>query len=187
APAAGGAAIDLLENLDPARDAVAGTWKVEGKTLVTPAADFSRLQVAAALPAEYDLEVVAQRAAADKPDTLVIGLVGGGAQFMVGLDGNMGSKSGLDAIDGKRFVENETTRDGAVFSADKPSTILCSVRKDRVTVSVDGKVLLDWKAEFPRLSLRTAWATRDPKFLFLGSNKCVYRVTKWTLHPVGGR
>jgi predicted esterase len=186
APAAGGAAVDLLELVDPARDGVAGTWKVESKTLVTPAADFSRLQVGAAVPAEYDLEVVAQRSG-DKPDTLVIGLVGGGAQFMVGLDGNQGSKSGLDAIDGKRFVENESTRDGAVFSADKASTILCSVRKDRVTVTVDGKVVLDWKADFARLTLRPAWATRDAKLLFLGSNKCVYRITKWSLHPVGVR
>jgi poly(3-hydroxybutyrate) depolymerase len=188
APAApAGSAVDLLELVDPARDAVAGTWRVEGKTLVSPQSDFARLQVATAVPAEYDLEVVAQRSGGEKADTLVIGLVGGGAQFMVGLDGNTGTKSGLDAIDGKRFVENETTRDGSVFSADKPGTILCSVRKDRVTVSVDGKVVLDWKAEFPRLSLRPAWATRDAKLLFLGSNKCAYRITKWLLRPVGGR
>jgi hypothetical protein len=176
-----------MELVDPTRDSVAGAWKLESKTLVTPSNDFSRLQVAAAVPPEYDLEVVAQRSGSDKPDTLVIGLVGGGSQFMVGLDGNNGTKSGLDAIDGKRFVENESTRDGGVFSADKPSTILCSVRKDRVTISVDGRVLLDWKAEFPRLTLRTAWAPRDSKLLFLGSNKCVYHITKWVLRPVGAR
>jgi predicted esterase len=183
--AAAGIAVDLLELVDPARDAVAGIWRVEAKTLVSPQSDFARLQVTAAVPTEYDLEVVAQRSSGEKADTLVIGLVGGGAQFMVGVDGNTGTKSGLDAIDGKRFVENETTREGAVFSADKPSTILCSVRKDRVTVSVDGKVVLDWKADFARLSQRPAWAPRDAKLLFLGSNKCVYKITKWVLHPVG--
>jgi predicted esterase len=185
-PAAPGReAIDLLEKVDPAKDAIAGTWALEGKTLISPSTEFARLQVPIAVPEEYDLEVVAQRSDAGKPDTLVIGLVGGGAQFMVGLDGNTGTKSGLDAIDGKRFVENETTRDGALLSADKPSTILVAVRKDRVTVSVDGKAVLEWKADYSRVSVRSAWAIRDGKTLFLGSTKCGYRFTKWVLQPVG--
>ena len=69
----------------------------------------------------------------------------------------------------------------------QPLRALQQVRKDRVTVSVDGKVMLDWKAKFARLSLRPAWAPRDAKLLFLGSNKCVYKITKWVLYPVGAR
>lgn len=184
---AAGGVIDLLEKIDAARDAVSGKWSFDGKALVTPVDEFSRLQVPVPVPEEYDLEIVAQRTGA-KPENLMFGLVGGGAQFMVLLDGFAGTKCGIGMIDGKNYDVNETTRRGApVLSSDKPNTIRCSVRKDRVTVSVDGKPLLDWKADYSRVSIRNVWAVRDKKAIFIGCYNTAYRITKMTLQPAGAR
>jgi hypothetical protein len=74
-----------------------------------------------------------------------------------------------------------------VFASDKPCTVRIAVRNDRVTITIDGKSVVEWKADYNRASMRAAWTVRESKSLFLGSNKCVYRVTKWDLIPTGSR
>jgi hypothetical protein len=180
-PAAPAGAIDLLALVDPARDAVKGAWRFDGKVLVGSGDMNATLQIPRPPPEEYDLELVVQRTGS--PEAFVIGLVGGGAPFMAGLDGFSGTTSGLAVIDGKNYDANETTRKGPVFENDRPSTVRCSVRKDRVSISVDGKPIIDWAAGYARVSLKPMWAVRDSKSLFLGTIKSTYRVSRAVLLP----
>lgn len=165
-----GPAIDLLGRIDPRRDAVEGDWRLS-KGVLTFAGDkeWSRIQVPYHPPEEYDLTVVAERVRGT--EILILGLVVGGRQATVVLDGWGGGVSGLERIDGKVSQDNETTHRGWRFANGKPTTIVCKVRKSGVAVTCDGRQIVDWRGEAERLSVVGGWKVPDEKQLFLGGWK----------------
>ena len=179
------AGIDLLKLVDPKADRVAGEWAFDGKTLVSPALPFGRITVPYVPPEEYDLRIVAERTGAG--NSLSVGLVGGGRQFLAILDGMVpDAKSGLDLIDGQPFYGNATTHAGQLLANGRQSTILISVRRKRVQVSVDGRGIVDWKADFARVSLWPSWTMPRKDTLFLGAWTSPQRVHRLELIPVTG-
>jgi hypothetical protein len=120
APLPGTSEIDLLAMIDPARDALKGTWTMENGRLVSDNGDDNRLEIPYVPSEEYSftLEFV-QR-------------------------GERGDVHQILSRDGKPFVypvaRNEGGREqGRVHL----STV--EVRKDRVTVHVDNRKVLEWK------------------------------------------
>lgn len=177
--------IDLLALLDPAKDAVAGKWVFDGKTLVSPALPFGRLSIPYVPPEEYDLRIVAERKGAG--NSLSVGLVAGGRQCLAILDGMVpDARSGLDLIDGKPFYENETTHKGQLLQEGRTSAILISVRKERLRVEVDRRRVIDWKLDPARLSLWRDWKLPRADTLFLGAWNSPQRVHRLELVPVSG-
>jgi len=179
--------VDLLRLIDARKDAVQGEWRMTPKGLITPGQPFSRLAIPYVPPEEYDLSVVAERHG--ETNSLNLGLVAGGVQFLVILDAliEKESVSGLDLVDKKGFYANETTSKGALFVDGKPGAILCSVRKDRISVAVDGRKVIDWKADPGRLSLYPDWKIPRSDCLILGSWSSLVRIEKLELIPVTGR
>jgi len=179
--------VDLLKMIDPRQDAVAGAWTFKDRKLVTPARPFDRIQIPYVPPDEYDITVVAERLGGS--NSLNLGLAVGDAQFMVILDAAIKGEflSGLDLVDGKSFYDNATKIGGALFANGKPSKVVCSVRKTRVTVSVDGKKVIDWEADYKRLSLYPSWKTQNKNLLLLGSWSSVVHIHQLELRPVSGR
>ncbi len=178
-------AVDLLKLIDPAKDAVAGAWKFEGTTLVAATVKFGRIQVPYVPPAEYDVRLVVERK--DKANSLVMGLVAQGKQFIAVVDAfEHDPFSGIELIDGKAFPDNETGVPGRHLENGKRATLEYGVRKDRVTMKVNGKPLVDWKADWEGLSLYKDWKMPRADALFIGAWTAPYHIHEALLTPVSG-
>jgi len=148
-----GGRLDLLAITDPARDAVAGRWARSGPALVNLTSDaFPRVLFPVKAPAEYDLTMDVERKVGFR--SLIVGLVSGESHFVAHIDGWTGTVSGLDLLDNRGADQNETTtRDVSHLPLDKKVRVVASVRRDGVKVSVDGRVIIDWKGDARRLSM----------------------------------
>lgn len=174
--------VDLLANVDPARDAVQGAWRREAGTLVSPGKLGDRLQLPFRLPDEYTLEIQAKRESGQ--DGIALGVVVGGKQVVVVLDSWNGTNSGLNLIDGRPEIDNETTFHGRLFETGRTLTAVCSVRKDAVRVAVDGQTIVDWRGDVQRFSLDPGYAIPDKRHLFLAIlADSTYRFTKVEVRP----
>ncbi len=178
--------VDLLSLVDPVKGASGGTWTRTPEGLVSPGKPFARVSVPYAPPEEYDVTLVAERLG--DSNSVNLGLAVGDIQFLVILDAFLGGEflSGIELIDGKAFMSNETTVKGAFFAKGVPSTVVCAVRKERITVSVDGRKAIDWKADFRRLSLMQGWSVPHKNGMLLGSWTSVVRIRRLELLPVRG-
>src|SRR5204863_2430934 len=66
------------------------------------------------------------------------------------------------------MLENEVTSNENGFTSSRPVTLLFSVRRTRLTVSADGKTLIDWQADYKKLSLQDYWRIPNGKALGIG-------------------
>jgi hypothetical protein len=174
--------IQLLKLVDPAKDQVVGSW-VKGDGLLSPAGVVHALiQIPYSPPEEYDLKLEVERKAGT--GSIDIGLAVGQSQFLVVIEGWGDNTCGVDRIDGKDSNANETTIRGAFLAAGKPNSIVCSVRKDSLLVTIEGKEIIRWKADYARVSLGPSYVPRNRNVLFLGT-MASYAVTSIRLVPVG--
>jgi hypothetical protein len=179
--------IDLLALVDLGKDRVRGEWaREEGALVATTSEAASRVQIPYLPPEEYDLTVVAERI--EGSDALVIGLASGGAQTAYELDGyvSSGHISGFEVLDGRTANRNESTRPGPVFENGRAGTVVVSVRRGRIAVSVDGNPLLDWSGEFSRLGVRADYVVPEKRALFVGAYACRFRISRMALRGVSG-
>jgi hypothetical protein len=159
---------NLLKLIDLDQDSVKGTWSMDDSGLKSPGCSFGRVQIPYVPGEEYNVKLVAQRLFGT--DMIALGLVRGGKQFVVGIDGsNKYIASGIDRIDEKPFSENETAIKRTLLSNDKASEIDVQVRKDSIVVQVDGTKVVDWRGEDKRLSLFSEWKVPLGKALFVGT------------------
>ena len=183
ATGSGSRSVDLLRLIDPARDAVEGTWAFDGPALVTANAKFGRIQIPYAPPEEYDVRMVAERN--EGANSIVLGLVSHGRPFMVAIDAfDHDPASGVELIDGKSFADNETAVPGRLLEIGKRGTIEVAVRRGSVSVTVNGRRIIDWKGAPDQLGLHVKWKMPRKDALWLGAFACVYRVHELVLVPV---
>ncbi|HEX7901470.1 MAG TPA: hypothetical protein VF950_27170 [Planctomycetota bacterium] len=177
--------VDLLALIDPARDQVKGEWRRDGSALITPELPFGRLQIPYAPPDEYSLKLDVTRVAGI--DSLNVGLVAEGRQFVAILDGMKdGDTAGIDLIAGKGFMENPTTSRGTRLLPERKSTVVYTVRRDRFTVAVDGGSVIDWPAEYAKVSAYHEWGVPLKNALFIGSYASRFRIDQMILTPIRG-
>jgi hypothetical protein len=177
--------IDLLDLIDCSRDARAGRWGFDGAALYTSSVAWGRLQVPYPAPEEYDLRIRLRRESGS--NSFNLGLSNGNRQFMIVLDGNAGSTSGIDLLDERGFSLNETTVSGKVLQLGKPATLAVSVRRTGIALSVDDHRLIDWKGSPVRLGYLEGWMVSDARSFVLGSWETLYRIEELTLLPVPSR
>ena len=180
--ASGRGAVDLLTLIDPQKNAVHGLWKSTDGKLVSPAIPLARIEIPYSPPEEYDLRLVVEKENRPDAHSVDIGLVAGGSRVLVIIDGWSGTLSCLSLVDGK-FLE-EASYKGKAIAGGAPSTIVCSVRKNRLAVTVDGKTILDWAADYRRVSLEEVWKTPNAKALFVGSYQTCYQFSKIEIVPM---
>lgn len=174
--------VDLLKLIDLERDVVQGRWQfIDGK-LVSPAVFMARVEIPYAPPEEYDLTVVVE--CEGKQDSLNFGLVAGDARVLAVIDGWNPPRTILSRIEDQ--AETEAVHLGQAIVPGKPNTVVCSVRKNRLTVKVNDQLLIDWQADYKRVSLENVWSTPNAKALVLGCYLSIYRFSKISLTPVTG-
>lgn len=172
---------DLLARIDLERDSVQGSWSKDTDGLVwTPDENSeSRLQLPAALPAEYDLTIHAERLEGNQG--LMLGLVANGVQFLLVLDAR--HSIGIQQLDEKRFGQNEASFEGRIFSPNEMNKIVCRVCKTGLAIKVDGLKVLDWEGDFGRTELPSAWSVPNQDRLFIGGNSA-HRISKLQIEPI---
>jgi hypothetical protein len=180
--------INLLRLVDAKIDAVGGVWTLDNGVLLSGTEEWARLQLPYTPPDEYDFTVVVERR--EGSDSLGFGMAQGKTTFGVWVDGHpaRGGMTGLDRLDGALMEDNPVSVKGKFLTNNKPSTIVIAVRKSGVSVSVDGKVVLNWQGSYNRLTPSPVWRPRDPKApLLVGSYGSRYSFTKIQLTPVSGQ
>ncbi|HYF01132.1 MAG TPA: hypothetical protein VEJ18_19570, partial [Planctomycetota bacterium] len=171
--------VDLLRMIDVKKDAVTDAWTLQRSALVSPATAGPRLMIPYQPPDEYDLKIVAENRTPEVRGALFVGLVVADKQMAAGLDLLEGFTASCLEVAGP----NETVHKGKVFVDDRPRTVLCSVRRAKVTVTVDGKTVLDWKVDPKRI---VEAALPQKKSLWLGAHFGAFHVTQMTLVHVSG-
>lgn len=179
--------VNLLRLIVPKKHTVLGKWTVEQgvlKAALGPPQPW-RLELPFIPGDEYDLRVVVERKEGNPP--FVVGLPVGAAQVSVDLDGWGGSDTcGISMIDGKSGEGNESKRVGKLLADNRPSTILCAVRKGGIRVVVDGLRVIDWKGDRSKLSLWGGWTMPRTTTPFLATWGGRFEITRIGLTPVTG-
>jgi hypothetical protein len=177
--------LDLLAIADPAECWSVGDWSKSGGRLVSPKQYGARLELPYVPPPEYRLTLIVEPL--DDPHGLILGQRSGGNRFVTLLNFTRAnaSRSAIENVDG-RNVGNETTFTGSLFRKDRPSQAIVTVRKDEVTMSVDGRTVVHWRGSPDRLSLSEYWNTPNESALFVGTYDCRYRFHRITLESISG-
>lgn len=189
-PGDAAATVDLLALVDPARHGVAGSWERSERDghveLLAPKAYGARIEIPYAPPSAYRLTLVAEPL--DEPHGLTVGLRSGGSRFLVLLGFGEGSPraSALENVDGANVAANPTRVEGDVFVRGRPAEIVCTVLRESVRVTVDGKPWIVWEGNPEQLSLGDYWQTPRAEALFLGAYDCRYRFLRVTLETLDG-
>jgi hypothetical protein len=177
-----GRAVDLLKQVDVAKDTVEGEWKRTDEALVSPAKSGARLMLPYSPSGDYELTVVAERLSGN--DSFVLGLVIGGRQIAMTLDGYGGETAGLADVDGHDGATNETTRRGRHLPPGKPHTIVCAVSGARLRVTCDGNEVLTWSGDASRLANDVGWSVPNDRRLFLGAWESEFKYTRIEVKPM---
>jgi len=172
--------IDLVALIDLDKDQIKGKWTKDDSGLHSTTISFGEVQIPYIPGSEYDVKLVCQRSG--NVDMIALGLLKGGTQFVLGIDGTVGvTASGLDRLDGKAFNDNETTKKQVTLDNAKASTIIVQVRDTSLNVTVDGNSLIAWSIkdkdgketnkplDYSRLSLFKDWKVPLGKSMFLGA------------------
>ncbi len=154
-------AVDLLETVDTANDAIRGSWKKVGGQIVSSEKPYARIQLPGAPPGSYRLEIQFIRI---RGDCMAVMFPVGNTSALLVVSGWKGRVSGLAFIHGKDADRNETTRDGGL-SNDEKHTLLLEVRmlddkQARIAVRLDGEAYLDWEGERSALTPDRYWGLR---------------------------
>jgi hypothetical protein len=177
-------AVDLLAQINPRRDSLAGEWRLDGWELVSPEVRAARVQLPAPPGPAYELTLSVERVSGQ--GRLGIGLVVGNAQCSAVLDGDRGQACGLELIEGKAFSANGTTRRRPqALAQGKAATIVCTVRPDAVSVSCDGSEAIAWSGDAKKLSLGKEIKVPARGRLCLSAWDAVFRVSRIEVKTLG--
>ena len=189
APAIPKNAIDLISLIDPRLDSVTGDFIRDASGLTTPnAVTWARVMVPYTPPAEYDLTLVVERKAGI--NSFNFGALWNGRLCHIAVDGKgpgIDDASGIDFINGRPFYDNETTARGPFLSQGKPSTIVVSVRKTSLSMSIDGKNIFTWNGDPSRIAPHGGWRVPNSAAMVVGSYDSQFLVSRMLLTPLSGQ
>lgn len=173
---------DLLKRIDAVQDVGAGdmAWEKADGVLSSPVGSAQVLQLPCEPPEDYGLTLVLEREEGTR--CFDVGLVVGGRQVGVILDGDEGDRSYFESVDDPAAPVHE----GTVLATGRRVKIVCAVRGNAVTVTADGKPVLQWKGDPSRLSVPPAWRPPNPRALFIGAENVRVRVHEAKIHFVSG-
>jgi len=160
-----GAWQSLLKEIDPGRDAVAGTWQVTDTGLKVNAMSGGRLALPVTAPAEYDLKVTFTRQTGVHSVGLVV--VHGGQQVAFEVDAWGQHLAGFQNIGGQTIQNNASRKTNMSLENGRRYTLTVEVRKDQLRGLLDDREISLVKTTGGDLSLSNLWTMRSPQQLGL--------------------
>ncbi len=178
-----GNAVDLLAELDPAKNWQTGNWTKEAGRLESPKAYGSRIEIPFQLPEAYRITAIVEPL--DDPNGLLLGLRSGRQRFaaLCNYRTDRATLSALENVAGEN-VGNATTFDGDLLKRNQLSQVVVTVKPSGVEMLVDGRRIIAWQGPADQLSLGEYWSTPNDQALFLGAYDCRYRFYRLTLEPL---
>jgi hypothetical protein len=160
--------IDLLKLVDVEKDAVVGTWKLHGGTLVSGNEKAARIEFPYQPGEEYDFRVEFARNTG--AEAIFQFCAGGGHSFELAMDGWAGTIYGVGLINGTAANSNATTHKGLHWIAGGQRYIsVVKVRKGGVQTFLNGKLMSEYKTDFSDMSPSSDRPLRTPNVLGVGS------------------
>lgn len=192
--------IDLLAEVSPDRDSVAGVWHTEAGVLEAHGEPFSRLLLPLCVTGAYDLEVEFTRyPAGDAEGNVEVFLPVGMATCAVSLSGFNEVPGRPDRVHGLSRVRGYTPGEdsgGANPTARYPGTLenghryrlAIEVRPEaasqvRIRACLDGQTVVDWSGPADQLDLHPSWRLSEPLRPGLGaaSNPVAFSAVRFRL------
>jgi hypothetical protein len=171
-----------MRTVDPQLDSVKGIWFIEENTLRANRDSPSQLQIPVDVPERYTIQLKVERLFGG--DMFGVGIVVGGRQTMVCIDGYGGAISGLHLVDGKKVKSNSTTYKGALLPENHPVSIRIRVEPNAVTAEADGRQFVSWKGDPSQLSVDPTYAVPQTNRLFLASWNTQFAISQLMLDQV---
>jgi hypothetical protein len=181
--------VDLLKKVSLDRDALDGSWKFVGGTLVGSAGPegAARLQIVAPTGAdEYNLSLTIERTEGD--DNVGIGFLTPAGQAMVHLDTDRGAYTGLLSPEGTGH-RKVASAPGKQLTPGKVRTVVLLVRRSGLVVQVDGRDILTAKVDWSRVAILPQCAPNQKDAFTLFALKSGIRISRATVSTVsaGGK
>jgi len=165
-----GAPINLMRWIDLGKDVVAGTWTLQGDTLVSDASQGARVEIPYEPPAEYDVKIVFTRN--DGVSDVFLALTKDRRSFEWTLGAGENRYFGFGIYKGLWAPDNGCQ--GSVQLANgltngKMHTSLVQVRKDGLKGYLDGTLVKELKQPYGDLQPHGALRLRNDSILGVGS------------------
>lgn len=186
----GNPSINVLKQVEPARDAVNGRWVLDRRSLQSEATPRARLRLPVIPHGDYRLSVTFSRPVGSGTANLILPV--GGRQVMLVLDAPTmdGTYSGLELIDGNAALGNTTADrefrlvNNRTYRLD--ATVRTQVGDARIDIDIDQRPLVRWLGPISALSLSTDWDLGDPAASGLGASDGVIQVRAVQLRMLPG-
>jgi hypothetical protein len=170
--------VDLLGQLAAAGVPPATGWLLKDGVLESSRVAAASLDLGLEPPAEYDWFITLKRISGDAP--LFLGLQGGGSTFLLRLDD--AGTSRVEMIDGPDAANRPSVQARGVLPAGKVVSVICSVRKKGVVVSINNEILLEWTGDLKRLMyLPAPDMLAASQNLFLFARETGFQISKMSM------
>ena len=175
--------IDLLKQVDT-KKAVTGRWQKAKDGLTTDAVRGSRLALPYQPNAEYDFRVKFTRTSG--VHSIALMFVAGRGQATYEIDAWGQHLAGLQMINGRTMRDNLTRTAGQTLVNGRTYTAMIQVRKDRVRVFLNDKLLAEHKTDGSDLSIPSVWRMPDSRSLGIGAYEAATVFHSVEVRPVSG-
>ena len=173
-----GIAIDLMPKISIERDTIAGSWTMDGTTLVGTGGSYLSIPVNAGTSYDFSFDF-------QTDSTLISAICSSGERmFQVGLKGWSHKLCGIRWIDGVDMDKNPTSTNFPL-SSDQRYNAVIQVRPGSVRLLIDAKEVFVYNTDFKNLSDQSGKSFK-PGQLGLFVNKHTCRFFAITLTKVGG-
>jgi hypothetical protein len=149
--------VNLMPLIDLQHDAVEGNWeKLPGGAFANEGGRRCRIRIPYQPPDEYDFRIVFHRIEGDGGVAQMMPLGGKSVLWFVG--GNSNTTVSFEFVAGRGYGSNATSVDAPnVLETGRQYTSIVHVRRGRICVSLDGKLVSDYKTNGSDLSIGSWW------------------------------
>lgn len=179
-------AINLMPLIDPEKDTVKGTWRIEKGKLLSGSNMHERIVIPYEPPGEYDFRIVFCRMSGEESVVQYVSQAGRMALWLMG--GGRDRIFGFELVNGKMAGSNQTTvrRDRGI-QVEQVHTSALKVRRDGVKAYLDGELITQWQTDFSDARLDRRWDLPDQRLLGVGSWRSPTAFHKIELLEITGR
>ncbi|HRH99028.1 MAG TPA: hypothetical protein PLB55_24015, partial [Prosthecobacter sp.] len=172
APASQDGAVNLIAGLDPKRSTIEGNWSLQNGELLCSAGGYARLAFDPAPPEEYDFRIQFTRTGGTNAVSQHVVHAGRDVMWLMGGFGN--STLAFELVGGRLGNVNVTAVKSGIENGRRYESVV-KVRRGRIQVELDGKLIVDHKTDGSDLSVNDRWKFPNASKLGVGcQNETVF-------------
>jgi hypothetical protein len=172
--------VNLLRLIDLSQHVVDGKWSNANGALVGGGVNLARVLIPLTPPSEYDITLAGQMVGVSKAPTpaLRLGFVADGKQSYIYL---CPDRAGI-GIQGN--TNNKYLVTGKSYPVNRPFQLVCSVRKESITATLNGEKLVEYKEDFASFGLGPGLTMPSKDQLFVSTSRWCKEMTVQFHHAV---